>query len=164
MRSTPASTEPRLRVAGLTVAYGRTAAPTVDGIDIEAKPGEIVAIVGESGAGNSSIGAALLDLVDAPGHWRADTIALDGERIDFSGPNTRGRDISVIFQDPQTALNPLFKVEQQLIHMVRHHEGLTGRAAQSRAVEMLAAVGIPDPAVRVKQYPHQFPAGCASAW
>jgi len=159
MPSTPASTEPRLRIAGLTVAYGRAGKPAVDGIDIEAKAGEIVAIVGESGAGKSSIGAALLDLVDKPGHWRADAIDLDGERIDFSGPHTRGRDVSVIFQDPQTALNPLFTVEQQLTHMVRHHEGLTGRAAQQRAVEMLEAVGIPDPAVRVKQYPHQFSGG-----
>ncbi len=159
MPSTPASTEPRLRVRGLTVAYGRAGRPAVDGIDIAAGRGEIVAIVGESGAGKSSIGAALLDLVDPPGRWHADILTLDGAPIDYRNTHTRGRDVSVIFQDPQTALNPLFTVEQQLIHMVRHHEGLSGRVAQQRAVEMLAAVGIPDPAVRVKQYPHQFSGG-----
>ncbi|MEO1102123.1 MAG: ATP-binding cassette domain-containing protein, partial [Pseudomonadota bacterium] len=118
-------------VRGLTVAYGDAAA--VDAVDIDAAAGEVVAVVGESGAGKTSIGAALLDLVDQPGTWRADTCHLDGERIDYTARHTRGRDISVIFQDPQTALNPLFTVEQQLTHMVRHHDGLAPRAARQRA-------------------------------
>lgn len=163
MHSTPASTEvPRLVIEGLTVDYrSRGAAPVqaVADVSLEARSGEIVAIVGESGAGKTSIGAALLDLIDPPGSWSAKRMALDGEAIDYSGPHTRGRDISVIFQDPQTALNPLFTVESQLVHMVSHHLGLDNRQARARAVEMLDEVGIPDPAARVKQYPHQFSGG-----
>ena len=159
MPSTRASTDPRLVVENLSVLYRPGGAPAVDGVSITAAPGEIVAVVGESGAGKSSIGAALLDLVDRPGTWRADQMTLDGEPIDYRARHTRGRDVSVIFQDPQTALNPLFTVAEQLIQMVRFHEGLTGRTALARAVEMLDAVGIPDPAARVHQYPHQFSGG-----
>ncbi len=159
MPSTRASTDPRLVVEGLSVRYRPGAAPAVDGVDITAAAGEIVAIVGESGAGKSSIGAALLDLVDKPGTWHAARATLDGEPIDYRARHTRGRDVSVIFQDPQTALNPLFTVAEQLIQMVGYHEGLSGRAALARAVEMLEAVGIPDPAQRVHQYPHQFSGG-----
>ncbi len=147
----------RLRIRGLEVLYGGAAA--VDGIDIDAAAGEIVAIVGESGAGKSSVGAALLDLVDPPGTWRADEMTLDGVPIDYRGAHVRGRDISVIFQDPQTALNPLFTVESQLVHMVRHHLGLSQAEAKRRAVEMLDEVGIADPEVRVRAYPHQFSGG-----
>ncbi|MEM9900449.1 MAG: ABC transporter ATP-binding protein [Pseudomonadota bacterium] len=147
----------RLRIRGLEVLYG--GAKAVDGIDIDAAAGEIVAIVGESGAGKTSVGAALLDLVDPPGIWRASEITLDGAPIDYGGPHVRGRDISVIFQDPQTALNPLFTVESQLVHMVRHHLGLSQTEAKRRAVEMLDEVGINDPEVRVRAYPHQFSGG-----
>ncbi|MEM9431043.1 MAG: ABC transporter ATP-binding protein [Pseudomonadota bacterium] len=146
-----------LQIRGLSVHYGAAAA--VDGLDLEAGAGEVVALVGESGAGKSSVGAALLDLVDPPGRWRADTLTLDGASIDYSGPHTRGRDVSVIFQDPQTALNPLFTVESQLVHMVRHHLGLSQSEAKRRAVEMLDEVGIADPDLRVRAYPHQFSGG-----
>lgn len=137
--------------------YGTAAA--VDGVDIDAAPGEIVALVGESGAGKSSVGAALLDLVDPPGLWRAKEMSLDGEPINYRGTHVRGRDISVIFQDPQTALNPLFTVESQLVHMVRHHLGLSKSEAKQRAVEMLDEVGIADPEARVRAYPHEFSGG-----
>ncbi len=150
-----------LRVRGLTVSYGRRghAVPAVEAVDVDAAPGEIVAIVGESGAGKTSIGTALLDLVDPPGHWTAREVTLDGETIDYRTTHTRGRDVSVIFQDPQTALNPLFTVESQLVHMVRHHLGLDRGAAKRRAIEMLEEVGIPDAVARVGQYPHQFSGG-----
>ncbi|MEM1430034.1 MAG: ABC transporter ATP-binding protein [Pseudomonadota bacterium] len=147
----------RLRIRGLEVLYGGAAA--VDGIDIEAAAGEIVAVVGESGAGKSSVGAALLDLVEPPGTWQAEEMTLDGVPIDYTGAHMRGRDISVIFQDPQTALNPLFTVESQLVHMVRHHLGLSQAEAKRRAVEMLDEVGIADPELRVRAYPHQFSGG-----
>ncbi|MEM8551029.1 MAG: ABC transporter ATP-binding protein [Pseudomonadota bacterium] len=157
MPSTPASTEPRLCVRGLTVRYGE--ADAVKEVDLDAHAGEIVAIVGESGAGKTSIGAALLDLVDPPGRWNAERATLDGEPIDFARCHVRGRDISVIFQDPQTALNPLFSVEAQLTQMLRHHERVGERAAKARAVEMLEEVGIADAAARVRQFPHQFSGG-----
>ncbi|MEM8662504.1 MAG: ABC transporter ATP-binding protein [Pseudomonadota bacterium] len=157
MPSIHASTEPRLALEGLTVVYGGT--PAVDDVSLHVGAGEVLAVVGESGAGKSSIGHALLDLVDPPGSWRAQTKNLDGVPIDYASEHVRGRDVSVIFQDPQTALNPLFTVEAQLCHMVRHHEGLSGRAARERAVAMLEEVGIPEPKRRVKQYPHQFSGG-----
>ncbi|MFK7880790.1 dipeptide ABC transporter ATP-binding protein [Roseobacter sp.] len=147
----------RLRIRGLSVVYGKV--PAVSNLDIDAAPGEVVAVVGESGAGKSSVGAALLDLVDPPGRWNADEMRLDGVPIDYSASHVRGRDISVIFQDPQTALNPLFTVESQLVHMVRHHLGLSKSEARTRAVEMLEEVGIPDAEARVQSYPHQFSGG-----
>jgi peptide/nickel transport system ATP-binding protein len=156
MRSTPAL-DKRLTIRGLRVLYGD--APAVDGVDIDAASGEVVALVGESGAGKSSVGAALLDLVDPPGRWEAEAMTLDGEPIDYGRTHVRGRDISVIFQDPQTALNPLFTVESQLVHMVRHHLGLSVADAKRRAVEMLDEVGIADPETRVRAYPHQFSGG-----
>ena len=151
----------RVRVRGLTVTYGGRGGllHAVTGVDISAAPGEIVAIVGESGAGKSSIGTALLDLVDPPGFWTAEEMSLDGVPLDYGRTHTRGRDVSVIFQDPQTALNPLFTVESQLVHMVRHHLGLDVAAARARAIEMLDEVGIPDPGARLGQYPHQFSGG-----
>lgn len=159
MPSTPASTDPRLIVEGLTVAYGRGGPPAVDNVDLRAEAGQVVAIVGESGAGKSSIGSALLDLVDPPGSWRATRMLLDGEPIDYQVRHKRGRDVSVIFQDPQTALNPLFTVAEQLIQMLGVHENLFGRAAFDRAVQMLDAVGIEDARARASQYPHQFSGG-----
>jgi peptide/nickel transport system ATP-binding protein len=147
----------RLRLRGLDVLYG--GAPAVSGLDLDVGSGEIVAVVGESGAGKSSVGSALLDLVDPPGQWQAKEMRLDGVPIDYAGSHVRGRDISVIFQDPQTALNPLFTVESQLVHMVRHHLGLSKVEARVRAVEMLDEVGIPDAQNRVSAYPHQFSGG-----
>jgi peptide/nickel transport system ATP-binding protein len=147
----------RLRIRGLNVLYD--GAPAVSDLDIDVGAGEIVAVVGESGAGKSSVGAALLDLVDPPGRWNATEMSLDGVAVDYNGCHVRGRDISVIFQDPQTALNPLFTVESQLVHMVRHHLGLSKSEARARAVEMLDEVGIPDAKARVQDYPHQFSGG-----
>lgn len=147
----------RLRIRGLNVLYHGV--PAVSDLDIDAASGEVVAVVGESGAGKSSVGAALLDLVDPPGRWNAQEMSLDGVPIDYNAAHVRGRDISVIFQDPQTALNPLFTVESQLIHMVRHHLGLSKSEARIRAIEMLDEVGIPDAKARVQSYPHQFSGG-----
>lgn len=147
----------RLRIRGLNVLYGGV--PAVSDLDIDAASGEVVAVVGESGAGKSSVGAALLDLIDPPGRWNAQEMRLDGVPIDYNASHVRGRDISVIFQDPQTALNPLFTVESQLVHMVRHHLGLSKSQARIRAIEMLDEVGIPDAKSRVQSYPHQFSGG-----
>ncbi|NNE88146.1 MAG: ABC transporter ATP-binding protein [Silicimonas sp.] len=156
MHSTPAL-DNRLRLRGLNVHYGGV--PAVSALDLDVGAGEIVAVVGESGAGKSSVGSALLDLVDPPGKWHAEEMSLDGAPVDYAGTHIRGRDISVIFQDPQTALNPLFKVESQLVHMVRYHLGLSKAEARVRAVEMLDEVGIPDAEGRVTAYPHQFSGG-----
>lgn len=159
MPLTHASTDPRLVIEGLSVVYGPHAPAAVDRVSLTADAGQVVAIVGESGAGKSSIGTALLDLVDPPGSWRAQRMTLDGEPIDYRLTHKRGRDVSVIFQDPQTALNPLFTVAEQLMQMLHVHQKLDRRTALAQAVEMLATVGIPDPKARVHQYPHQFSGG-----
>jgi peptide/nickel transport system ATP-binding protein len=153
---------PRLRVRGLEVAFARPdgrRSAAVRGVDLDAAAGEVVAVVGESGAGKSSLGAAILDLVEPPGAWRARAMALDGAPLDYRGAHMRGRDVSLIVQDPQTALNPLFTVESQLVHMVRWHLGLDARAARARAQAMLEEVGVPDAARRMRDHPHQFSGG-----
>jgi len=135
----------------------------VEGVSLAVEPGEILGIVGESGAGKSTIGNAVIGLLEPPGRMAAGEIHLDGERIDalpdHAKRRLRGRRIGMIFQDPLTSLDPLQTVESQLVETIRQHLDLNEAAARKRAVELLDQVGIPDPAARVKQYPHQFSGG-----
>jgi peptide/nickel transport system ATP-binding protein len=125
--------------------------------------GEIVGVVGESGAGKSTVGNAIIDLLSPPGLIAGGEVFLDGEKI--SGltieqmRNVRGNKIGFIFQDPMTSLNPLFTVEQQLIETIDANLDVTPKEALARAVNLLEQVGIPDAKVRIKQYPHQFSGG-----
>ena len=125
--------------------------------------GEILGVVGESGAGKSTIANAVIGLLDPPGHLAAGEICFHGERIDNLGlaqmRKLRGRRISMIFQDPLTSLDPLQTIESQLVETIMTHLALPESAARRRAVELLDSVGIPEPAVRIKQYPHQFSGG-----
>ncbi|MEM6386427.1 MAG: ABC transporter ATP-binding protein [Pseudomonadota bacterium] len=126
-------------------------------------PGEIHGLVGESGAGKSTIGAAIMGLLEGSGH-------ISGGRVHFRGEVISGRDkaamralrgktISMIFQDPLTSLNPLFTVGAQLVETITEHLDLSDKAARVRARELLERVGIPDAATRLDQYPHQFSGG-----
>ncbi|WP_299747433.1 ABC transporter ATP-binding protein [uncultured Tateyamaria sp.] len=158
-------TNPLLNISDLSVHYPtrRGTFVAVNGADLTVAPGEIHGLVGESGAGKSTIGAAVMGLIDPPGHIADGTVSFRGEAIsgrDAAGMRAlRGAKISMIFQDPLTSLNPLLTVEDQLTETIEAHLKLGDKAAKARAVELLDRVGIPDPAERVKQYPHQFSGG-----
>ncbi|MEM6914616.1 MAG: ABC transporter ATP-binding protein [Pseudomonadota bacterium] len=135
----------------------------VNGADLQVDPGQIHGLVGESGAGKSTIGAAVMGLLDTPGRiaggdigFRGDTISgLDREAMRA----LRGRKISMIFQDPLTSLNPLFTVREQLVETIVETLGVSKSDANARARSLIDRVGIPDPDTRLDQYPHQFSGG-----
>ena len=135
----------------------------VENIQLELEPGQIYGLVGESGAGKSTIGNAVIDLLEPPGRVAAGHIALDGtaiENLPYEKMRAiRGRRIGMIFQDPLTSLNPLYTEEYQLVETIQTHLKLSEVEATARAIELLGQVGIPEPEVRVKHYPHQFSGG-----
>ncbi|MDB5638449.1 MAG: Peptide transporter ATP-binding protein [Bradyrhizobium sp.] len=155
-----------LTVEDLRVAFpvDEVLAEAVRGVDFRIAPGEALGLVGESGSGKSLSAMALMQLVAAPGRitgGRAlfdgvDLIALDEKAM----RRRRGRDISMVFQDPSTSLNPAFTIGQQLVDTIRTHRPDLGRhAARERAAEVLALVGIASPAQRLDHYPHEFSGG-----
>jgi len=135
----------------------------VDGVSLTIAPGEVLGVVGESGAGKSLTGAAVIGLIDPPGRIGAGEIRLDGRRIDNLPPEAlrriRGREIGAVFQDPLTSLNPLYTIGQQLVETITTHLDLTPAAAKARALELLGEVGITAPQRRFNHYPHQFSGG-----
>ena len=160
-----ARSENVLEVKGLRVVFptrtGDFAA--VEDVSIEVRRGEILGIVGESGAGKSTIGAAVLQLIDYPGYVAAGSIRLSGEELvgksDDELGKIRGHRIGAIFQDASTALSPVHSIGSQIVRAVRLHAPVSKRAARRRAVELLGMVGIPDPETRLRQYAHQFSGG-----
>ena len=135
----------------------------VDDVSFAVNEGEVLGVVGESGAGKSMTGAAIIGLLEPPGHIAGGEIRLSGRRIDnLRGEalrKVRGKEIGAIFQDPLTSLNPLFTVGEQLVETIRTHLPLTAAEAHARAIDWLAEVGIPAPDKRIDQYPHQFSGG-----
>jgi peptide/nickel transport system ATP-binding protein len=135
----------------------------VHDISFDIAPGEVLGVVGESGAGKSLTGAAVIGLLDPPGRIAAGEIRLAGRRIDNLPYETmrriRGREIGAVFQDPLTSLNPLYTIGRQLTETIRTHLPLSAQAAQERAVALLEEVGIPGAARRIDHYPHQFSGG-----
>ena len=135
----------------------------VKGLSLELDEGQILGLVGESGAGKSITGAAITGLIEPPGLIRSGQVRLRGQRIDNLAPEKmrriRGKEIGAIFQDPLTSLNPVYTVGEQLIDTMRVHLGLDHKAARKRAIDWLAEVGIPAPEARLDQYPHQFSGG-----
>ena len=135
----------------------------VNDVSLTVKAGEILGLVGESGAGKSTIGNGIVQLLSKPGIVTAGTVKLNEELI--SGFNesqirsVRGSRIGFIFQDPMTSLNPLFTIENQMVETIVNCLNTSEKEAKLRAIEMLRKVGIPDPEVRIKQYPHQFSGG-----
>jgi peptide/nickel transport system ATP-binding protein len=135
----------------------------VDRVDLTVEPGQIHGLVGESGAGKSTIGAAVMGLLDPPGRITSGVIRFRGDEISGLDADAmqalRGRKISMIFQDPLTSLNPLFTVKQQLVETIQTHLDLDDAAADARAIDLIDRVGIPDAKSRANQYPHQFSGG-----
>ncbi|MGF7015205.1 ABC transporter ATP-binding protein [Ornithinibacillus bavariensis] len=136
----------------------------VDGVNFDVKPGETLGIVGESGSGKSITAMSILGLIPSPpGRIVDGEILFKGEDLLKKSENQmrqiRGKEISMVFQDPMTSLNPVFSVEKQMVETVLAHEKVTKKQARERAIELLNLVGIPDPSKRVKNYPHEFSGG-----
>jgi peptide/nickel transport system ATP-binding protein len=135
----------------------------VDGVSIKIEAGQTLAIVGESGCGKSVTAMSILRLVPEPPGKIAGAIRFQGRNLLECSPqemrDIRGNEISMIFQEPMTSLNPVLTVGRQIGETLRLHQGLDARAAEARAVEMLTLVGIPEPKRRVREYPHQLSGG-----
>jgi peptide/nickel transport system ATP-binding protein len=156
---------PVLSVRHLRVEFPTRHATLValDDVSFDIAPGEVLGVVGESGAGKSMTGNAVIRLLDPPGRIAAGEVYLDGRRIDDLPEDDvvplRGRHIGMIFQDPLTSLNPLFSIGEQLIETLRAHLPMNEKQARQRALELLREVGIPAPENRLDSYPHQFSGG-----
>jgi len=135
----------------------------VEGVSFSIAAGEVLGVVGESGAGKSLTGMAIIGLLEPPGRIAAGEIRLGGERIDDLPQEAlrriRGRRIGAIFQDPLTSLNPLYTVGEQLVETIRTHLDIGAAQARARALDLLREVGIPAPEARIDHYPHQFSGG-----
>ncbi len=159
------SNQPLLQVEGLRIEIPtrRGSLVAVDDVSFDIGEGEVLGVVGESGAGKSLTGAAIIGLLEPPCRIAGGQIRLAGERIDALPyekiRRIRGAQIGMVFQDPLTSLNPLYTVGQQLTETIRTHEAIGQAAAARRAVDLLAEVGIPAPERRFDQYPHEFSGG-----
>jgi peptide/nickel transport system ATP-binding protein len=135
----------------------------LDGISFEIAPGEILGVVGESGAGKSLTGASIIGLLEPPGRITSGEIILKGQRIDNLSNDQmrsiRGRKIGAIFQDPLTSLNPLYSIGKQLTETIQSHIPMSDAQARQRAIALLQDTGIPAAAERIDHYPHQFSGG-----
>ena len=157
--------QPLLHVENLRVEFPtrRGTLVAVDDISFHIDEGEVLGVVGESGAGKSLTGAAIIGLLEPPGRVAGGQIIFNGNRIDNLGyeqmRRLRGDQIAMVFQDPLTSLNPLYTVGKQLTETIRTHVSVDERAARSRAVELLNEVGIPAAERRLDQFPHQFSGG-----
>jgi len=159
------SAPPVLSVSHLRVEFPsrRGTLVAVDDISFDIAPGEVLGIVGESGAGKSMTGSAVVGLLEPPGRIAGGEIRLEGQRIDNLPYDQlrriRGKRIGMVFQDPLTSLNPLYRVGDQLVETIRTHLPLSEKAARDRAVELLTEVGIQGAGQRIDAYPHQFSGG-----
>ena len=154
-----------LEVKNLVVEFPnrRGTLRAIDGISFNIAPGEILGVVGESGAGKSLTGASIIGLLEPPGRIASGEVLLEGQRIDNLNNNQlrhiRGRKIGAIFQDPLTSLNPLYSVGKQLTETIQAHLPVSNAEARKRAIDLLKDTGIPAAEQRVDHYPHQFSGG-----
>jgi oligopeptide/dipeptide ABC transporter ATP-binding protein len=157
--------EPLVAIENLHVRFHTYAGQVhaVNGVGLDIKRGEIFGLVGETGCGKTVTGLSLLRLVPPPGEIVAGQITFDGQDIlslsEQEMWSIRGARIAMIFQDPAASLNPVFAVGQQIEMVIRQHQPVTRRVARQRTVEMLEAVGLPDPPQMVRAYPHELSGG-----
>jgi peptide/nickel transport system ATP-binding protein len=135
----------------------------VDNVSFDLERGEVLGLVGESGAGKSITGSAVIGLIEPPGRIAAGTVHLAGQRIDNLPSEKmrriRGDKIGMVFQDPLSSLNPLYSVAEQLVETILTHKDISKKQARDRAIELLDEVGIPAADLRIDDYPHQFSGG-----
>jgi peptide/nickel transport system ATP-binding protein len=154
-----------LEINGLDVSFssGQETIYAVRDVSITLNPGEVLGIVGESGAGKSTIGNAIINLIEPPGKIINGEILFQDLNLrnlnDQEMLNIRGHKIGMIFQDPQTSLNPLMTIGAQLLETINTTKKLFGKEAQEKSIELLQSVGIEQPETRMKSYPHQFSGG-----
>jgi peptide/nickel transport system ATP-binding protein len=157
--------DPLLDVRHLRVEFPtrRGTLVALDDVSFDIAPGEILGVVGESGAGKSLTGSAIIGLLDPPGRIAAGEIRFDGRRIDAlpyeEMRKVRGRSIGAIFQDPLTSLDPLYTVGRQLVETIQTHLQMSAAKARQRAIRLLQETGISAAEERLGQYPHQFSGG-----
>ncbi|MBT8132241.1 MAG: ABC transporter ATP-binding protein, partial [Gammaproteobacteria bacterium] len=158
--------EPILSVRNLSIEFKteRGLVRAVDDVSFDVAPGETLGVVGESGCGKTVTALTLLRLIPSPpGRIVSGSINFDGRDLlslsEKAMRDIRGSEISMIFQEPMTALNPVFTIGNQMTDVIRRHEPLDGKAARKRALEMLERVGIPIPEKRIDEYPHQLSGG-----
>ncbi len=159
-------THPLLSVKDLVIEFStqRGIVRAIDGVSFDILPGETLGLVGESGCGKSVTSLAILGLIPSPpGRIVSGSIKLEGRELvglpESEYRHIRGKEISMIFQEPMTALNPVFTIATQMTDVLMRHQGMTRKQARNRAVEMLALVGIPSPDKRIDEYPHQMSGG-----
>ena len=157
--------QPLLKVRDLHVDFPirRGALKAIDGVSFDIAPGEVLGVVGESGAGKSLTGAAIIGLLEPPGRIAGGEVWLEDERIDNLSieqmRKIRGRRIGMVFQDPLTSLNPLYRIGEQLVETIQTHLPTSDDEARGHAVKLLKEVGIPAAEERLDAYPHQFSGG-----
>lgn len=160
-----ATGEPVLAVTDLVVSFGTREGEltAVNKVTFDVSRGEVMGLVGESGSGKSVTGLAIMGLIDAPGRIASGSIKLNGRELvglpEQEMRAIRGRQIAMIFQDPMTTLNPVLRIDTQMIEAVKAHDNVSEKAARARARDALVKVGIPSPDERLVAYPHQFSGG-----
>lgn len=156
---------PILEVENLRVGFGTEdgVVRAVDGVSFDLAAGEVLAVVGESGSGKSVTAQTLIGLTRSPNATIEGAVRYRGKDLISLDDNdlrqVRGNNIAMVFQDPMTSLNPVYKVGDQIAEMIRAHRDVSRAEARDRAVELLRSVGIPNPERRVKDYPHEFSGG-----
>jgi peptide/nickel transport system ATP-binding protein len=154
-----------LSVRDLVVTFGTREGTVcaVNGVSFDLHRGEVLGLVGESGSGKSVTGLAILGLIDMPGRIAGGSIRLEGEELigtsEAKMRALRGKRLAMIFQDPMNTLNPVLRIDTQMIEAIRAHEKISSKAARERAARALVQVGIPSPEERLNAYPHQFSGG-----
>jgi peptide/nickel transport system ATP-binding protein len=156
---------PVLAVEGLSTHFftREGVVKAVDGVSFSVMPGEVLGLVGESGSGKSVTGFSIMGLIDPPGRIVSGSIRVQGEELagrdDAAMRKIRGKSLAMIFQDPMMTLNPVLRIDTQMMEAVQAHEAVSDKAARARSAEVLGMVGIPSPEERLSAYPHQFSGG-----